>query len=189
MVEQATHSVDKLSWAMNDELPTRCTAVGGRQVRPNTPEFGNIYDHFAVTYEFASGARGFHTCRHWPACPTDNSDYIMGARGTCTVNGWTDTHVITGENAWTCSSPRNDMYQEEHNQLFASIRAGKPINDGVWMSHSTLMSIMGRMAAYTGAVVSWEEAMNSQERLGPPDYGPEPYVWPPVAVPGQTKFY
>ena len=81
------------------------------------------------------------------------------------------------------------MYQSEHNELFASIRSGKPINDGVWMTHSTLMGIMGRMAAYTGLEITWDQAMNSQEKLVP-----DPLDWkmkldfPPMAMPGVTKF-
>ena len=81
------------------------------------------------------------------------------------------------------------MYQVEHNELFASIRKGEPINHGTWMAHSTLLAIMGRMAAYTGQVISWEDALNSKEQLVP-----EKIEWdmtlpvPPVAMPGQTKF-
>ena len=59
------------------------------------------------------------------------------------------------------------MYQNEHNELFASIRSGKPINDGEWMAHSTLMALMGRMAAYTGQEVTWEQALNSQDKIVP----------------------
>ncbi len=81
------------------------------------------------------------------------------------------------------------MYQEEHNQLFASIRRGAPINDGPWMAQSTLMGLMGRMAAYTGQEITWEQAMNSQEELVP-----EELDWKmkldiaPMAMPGVTRF-
>jgi hypothetical protein len=81
------------------------------------------------------------------------------------------------------------MYQNEHNELFASIRSGKPINDGQWMSSSTMMGIMGRMAAYTGQEITWEQAMNSQEKLVP-----DQFDWkmkldiPPMSLPGFTKF-
>ena len=80
------------------------------------------------------------------------------------------------------------MYQIEHNELFDSIRNDRPINDGVWMAHSTLMAIMGRMAAYTGKEVSWTEALNSQEQLVPDNL-----TWNmelpirPMAMPGKTK--
>ncbi|MDP6520759.1 MAG: gfo/Idh/MocA family oxidoreductase, partial [Planctomycetota bacterium] len=77
---------------------------------------------------------------------------------------------------------------QEHDELFASIRAGQPINQGEWLAHSTLLAIMGRMAAYTGQVITWEQALNSTERLGP-----EALEWgqldvAPVAVPGRTPF-
>lgn len=186
IVEQAVHAIDKIHWAMNGRLPQRVTAVGGRQCRPNVPETGNVYDHFALAYEYDGGVRAFHMCRHWPNSPSDNSDYVLGALGTATVNGWNDTHVITGPNAWSCQTPKNDMYQTEHDELFASIRNGTPINDGVRMSESTLMAIMGRMAAYTGEVVTWDQALNSKESLLPPEqWGDRPT--PAMAVPGTTK--
>jgi myo-inositol 2-dehydrogenase / D-chiro-inositol 1-dehydrogenase len=82
------------------------------------------------------------------------------------------------------------MYQTEHNELFASIRSGHPINDGPWMARSTLMGLMGRMAAYTGQEISWKQALNSQEKLVP-----EHLDWnmkldiAPMARPGVTKFF
>jgi hypothetical protein len=85
--------------------------------------------------------------------------------------------------------PNNFLYQAEHEELFASIRAGKPINNGEYMANSTLLAIMGRMAAYTGQLVTWDMAMKSKEDLTPPKYD-----WnvklpdPPIATPGVTKF-
>ncbi len=187
IVEQAVHAIDKIAWAMKDVPPLRCTAVGGRQARPNTPETGNIYDHFGVAYEYADGARGFHMCRHFPNTPFDNSDYIVGTRGTCVVDGWKPTHRIEGENAWSYEGPRRNMYQNEHDALFAAIRAGEPINNGVRQAHSTLMAIMGRMAAYTGQTVTWEQALNSEESLTPAKWDWTDFPVPPVAVPGVTK--
>jgi len=80
------------------------------------------------------------------------------------------------------------MYQIEHDEFFASIRSCKPINDGPWMAQSTLLAIMGRMAAYTGQVVTWEDAMNSKENLMPEKLAWDtPISVPPVAIPGETK--
>jgi len=80
------------------------------------------------------------------------------------------------------------MYQTEHEELFAAIRSGEPINDGVPMAHSTLLAIMGRMAAYTGQVVTWEDAMNSTENLAPRTLSWDaPLPVPPVAMPGLTE--
>ncbi|MFQ5655348.1 MAG: Gfo/Idh/MocA family protein [Planctomycetota bacterium] len=188
IVEQACHSIDKMAWAMRGELPERATAVGGRQARSG-PESGHIYDHFGVTYEFPSGARGFHMCRQIDNCAHDNSDYIMGEKGICDINGWAPRHRITGESPWLYEDEgeENDMYQQEHDELFASIRSGEPINVGEWMAHSTLMAIMGRMAAYTGQTITWEQALASEESLAPAtlEWGDLPV--PAIAIPGKTK--
>jgi hypothetical protein len=81
------------------------------------------------------------------------------------------------------------MYQTEHDELFASIRAGKPINNGEYMAKSTLLAIMGRMAAYTGQQITWQMAMNSKEDLSPAKYDWKlPLPEPAVAMPGKTKF-
>jgi predicted dehydrogenase len=119
IVEQACHSIDKINWAMGGRVPVRANALGGRQMREG-PETGNVYDHFTVIYDYDDGARCFHTCRQMPNCAFDNTDYIMGNRGTCFVNGWGPTHVIKGENPWTYDGEHPNMYQVEHNELFAS---------------------------------------------------------------------
>jgi predicted dehydrogenase len=188
IVEQACHAIDKLAWAMNDVPPVQCVAVGGRQCRDQMGEPGSVFDHFAVAYEYASGARGFHMCRHFPNSPFDNADTIIGSKGTCRVDGWAGVHEITGETNWKCATPKNEMYQQEHDEFFASIRSGTPINDGVRMTNSTMMAIMARMAAYTAQAITWEQAMNSKEELRPSAYqlGDAPAV--NVARPGLTKF-
>ena len=185
LVEQACHSVDKIAWAMNGVLPLKAVATGGRQF-PNHE--GNIFDHIDVFYEFPDGVRAFMAQRQITGCYSDNSDYLMGADGVGTIKGWSDP-VITGKESWRYRGPKSDMYQVEHDELFASIRNGRPINDGVWMAHSTLMAIMGRMAAYTGKEISWTEALNSEEKLVP-----DKLTWDmdlpirPMAMPGQKEF-
>jgi myo-inositol 2-dehydrogenase/D-chiro-inositol 1-dehydrogenase len=190
IAEQAVHSLDKMSWAMKDVPPVKCVAHGGRQVR-TAPEFGNIFDHFSVVYEYASGARGFHFSRQQEHCYSDNSDYILGGDGVAhIVRAFTGPFVVKGKNNWRYREDKpSDMYQNEHDEFFASIRNGKPMNDGQWMAQSTLIAIMGRMAAYTGQEVTWEQAMSSEERLVPENPGWEtPIAVAPVAMPGQTKF-
>ena len=80
------------------------------------------------------------------------------------------------------------MYQQELDELFASIRKGEPRNDGVWMANSTLTAILGRMAAYTGQTITWEQALNSKESLMPEKLDPAAPPPPVVAIPGRTKF-
>lgn len=189
IAEQACHAIDKMAWAMNDEPPVNCTAVGGRQCRDELGEPGCVFDHFAATFEYANGVRGFHMCRHFPNSSSDNSDTIIGADGICRVDGWKDLHEITGKNPWKCKTPKNDMYLQEHIECFAAIRSGTPINDGVRMTSSTMMAIMARMAAYTAQTVTWEQAMNSSLVLSPDRYAMD--ATPPaceVPRPGITKF-
>ena len=183
-VEQACHSVDKTAWALKDASPIKAVAVGGRQT-PNHE--GNIFDHMSVVYEFANDVRVFLGQRQISNCFNENADYFMGTEGVAKIaNGIS----IRGKQTWRYRStgPKVDMYQVEHNELFASIRKGEPINDGDWMAHSTMLGIMGRMAAYTGQEITWEEACNSKEQLVP-----EKLDWnmklpiPPIAVPGFTK--
>jgi predicted dehydrogenase len=187
IVEQACHSVDKLLWAMNDEPPAQCSAIGGRAQRTDAHP-GNIYDHFGVTYEWEDGRRAFLQARQWENCPTDNTDYVYGAQGIAYVNGWGPHHAIEGQTPWVYEGPTTNMYVEEHKDLFAGIRSGQPRDDSDWATKSTLMAIMGRMAAYTGEVITWEQALNSQEKLGPATYALGPVELTPVPRPGHTKF-
>jgi len=150
-----------------------------------------VFDHFTVIYEYADGTRAFHTCRQIDGCPSDNTDYIYGTTGSCTVNGWTPTYVIRdldGKQTWKFDGKITDMYQNEHDELFASIRAGKPINDGAQGAKSTLLAIMGRMAAYTGQTVTWEQALESKESIVPAQLAWD--MTPPapiVPIPGKNK--
>ncbi|MFN8006209.1 MAG: Gfo/Idh/MocA family oxidoreductase [Terriglobia bacterium] len=188
IVEQAVHSIDKMCWAMKGEMPTRAVALGGRQVR-NTPAFGHIYDHFSVTYEYANGARGFHHCRQQEGCANQIADFYQGSKGSCEIDAVRRIHMIQGTNPWKYEGPDNNMYQTEHDELFASIRKGEPINNGVWMANSTLMAILGREAAYTGQSISWDQIMNSQQDLSPPTYAWDAVLpIPQVAMPGVTLF-
>ena len=190
IVEKAVHSLDKMAWVMKDEPPTKCVALGGRQVR-TAPEYGNIFDHFSVVYDYPNGVKGFHSCRQQPGCFSDNSDYFMGSEGVAQiVRAFSGPFVIKAKTNWRFQEEKaTDMYQNEHDALFASIRGGNAINDGVRMAHSTLLAIMGRMAAYTGQEITWDQALNSTESLVPSECAWTTSVpVPPVAMPGQTKF-
>ncbi len=189
IVEQAVHNLDKMSWLMKDAPPASCMAIGGRQVR-TAEEFGHIYDHFGVVYDYANDVRAFHFCRQQAGAAADNSDHVWGADGVGhIVRAFSGPFVIKGKTNWRHREEKmRDMYQNEHDELFASIRSDKPINDGEWMAHSTLLAIMGRMAAYTGQVVTWEDALNSKENLVPEKIAWDtPITVPPVAIPGVTK--
>jgi predicted dehydrogenase len=190
-VEQHIHSLDKAMWLMGDKPPVACVGLGGRQVRTG-PEWGNIFDHHAVAYEWADGVRVYSFTRQQGDCFPETEDFILGTKGQAKVLA----NTITGENP--SQYPRDkkkadpDMYDNEHVELYDSIRKGEPINNGVYMSYSTLLAIMGRMATYTGQRITWDEALNSQEDLTPKSYALGPVELPEaalkVALPGVTKF-
>ncbi len=193
IVEQAVHSIDRLAWAMNDAIPTKVICLGGRAARSG-PEHGNVFDHFAATFEYADGRRAHHTTRQIDGCPSDNTDYIEGTQGRATINGWAPTYEFrdhAGGVTWKGTGTPEEasqMYQLEHDELFRSIRVGDPINDGERSANSCLMAIMARMAAYTGQTISWEQALNSKEELVPATLAFGPMPTPEVAIPGKTKF-
>jgi myo-inositol 2-dehydrogenase/D-chiro-inositol 1-dehydrogenase len=185
-VEQAVHAVDWMCWAMRDEPPVKAVAVGGRQI---PAEGGNIFDHFAVNYEYASGARGFVDSRQQGGCANDNTATFFGTEGDGRELGFSAMPFIRGKQAWRYDGPRPNMYQVEHNELFASIRSGAPINDGARLAHTTLTAIMGRMAAYTGQEITWEMALNSKEELVPDNIKWDMSISvPPLARAGETQF-
>jgi predicted dehydrogenase len=186
-VEQHVHYLDVCAWAMKDAYPIKAIGMGGRQVLTE-PEYGNIYDHFSIVYEYASGARMYSNTRQQKGCKNDMSAFAMGSKGKALISE--GPLRIIGEKAWEHQGKEKNMYQVEHDELFASIRSGKPINNGEYMAKSSLMAIMGRMAAYTGQQITWEQALQSREDLTPPKYDWDVALAPPtVAIPGQTKFF
>lgn len=186
LVEQAVHTVDWLAWTMKDVMPTSCTAVGGRQIpQPG----GNIWDHIEINYVWGNsvGTRAFLAQRQIPGCFNETALTVIGSKGTGHIGG--RGVMITGEKPWQYDGKSNNMYQTEHDEFFASLRRGQPLNDGDRMVSSTLMGIMGRTAGYTGLEITWDMIMNSQEALVPEivDWNTEVKV-PPTAQPGITKF-
>ncbi len=164
LIEQACHSIDKIMWAMKDAIPVRCVANGGR-VQPNNE--GNILDHIDVFYEWADGTRATMAQRQVADVPhNDNTDYVIGAKGTGVVH-FASAEMTVGDVKWRTDSPKKTMYQLEHDALFAAIRKNQPIREADKMARSTLVGLMGRMAAYTGAAVTWDDLLKSNEDLFP----------------------
>lgn len=191
ITEMMVHSLDLMSWAMGDKLPLSVTGTGGRQVR--TQEiYGNVYDHFAVEYDYGKGVKGFHFSRQQEGCSNSNKVEIAGSAGNALIDIGRGVHEISGKNKWSYQGEKNNMYETQHEELFASIRKGKPMNDGQRMVNSTMLGIWGRMAAYSGQTITREEALSSTQVLAPAD---EQYSWDlswpgkEVANPGITKVF
>ncbi len=185
-VEQHVHNLDICAWAMGDKYPVKAIGMGGREVRKG-PEFGNIFDHHSVTYEYADGTRLVSNTRQIPGCNSDISVHLLGSQGTALLTEKNNGVRVTGKDEWIYRGEEPNIYQVEHDELFASIRNGKPLNHGDYLAKSTLLAIMGRMATYTGQEVTWDMAWNSKEDLTPAklEWGSAPEV--KIAVPGVTR--
>lgn len=180
IVEQHVHNIDVANWVMGTH-PVKAVAVGGRQFRTD-PVYGHIYDHFAVDYEYPNGVHILSMARQ-----IDNSAGFVGERFFGT-RGQTDAATtITGAEPFTYSGPTPSPYVQEHANLVASIRNGEPLNELKQVAESTLTAIMGREAAYTGREITWDEMLNADQDLMPPQIAFGPLEVPPVAVPGKTQ--
>jgi len=188
LVEQAVHNADKIMWIMNDQPPVSAVAIGGRAVPASG---GDIYDHFEVNYLFPNGYRAFLANRQSTGCYNATHDYVMGTDGTLLLGaGQPRIETPDGKIKWQFEGEAYDMYQREHDVLFASIRSGKPKNDDLNLATSTLLAIMGRHAAYSGQQVTWDQALSSEVSLVP-----KPIDWngkhevPGLAIPGRSKVF
>ena len=183
IVEQHVHNLDVINWAFGTH-PVKCTGMGGRAARTE-PQYGNVFDHFAIEYEYPNGARVLSMCRQTAGCAENVSERVVGTRGFAYTDG--GDGYIKGAKPYTNEKESPNPYVQEHADLIASIKAGKPLNEGRQVAESTLTAIMGRMSAYTGRALNWDWVMNASKLdLTPPHY--ELKELPPleVAVPGKT---
>lgn len=166
IVEQHIHSLDKALWLNNDEIPLKCVGMGGRQVRTEE-KWGNVYDHFSCYFEWESGIKAFTFARQMAGCYNNVNDYVMGSKGKAEIARGI---VTTQGETWRYNGSTPTMFVLEHEALYKSIREGNPINNGVYMSHSTLMAIMGREACYTGKEITRDQLLADKTVLGPTSY-------------------
>ncbi len=182
-VEQLVHNLDVVNWVA-DATPVVCQGIGGRQVRTG-PQFGNIFDHFAVRYEYKNGLTMFAMATQQRGISTRVGNVIHGTRGTAHVDRGSAT--ITGERPWEWDGQGSSGDLEMFAALIRGIREGKPINEGVRLAEATMTGVMGRMSAYTGRALKWDWAMNASKLdLRPPQYEMGPLPVEPVAMPGRT---
>jgi predicted dehydrogenase len=166
IVEQHVHNLDVLNWALRAH-PVAAVGMGGRQVRTDAV-YGNIFDHFAIDYEFPNGVHTLSMCRQIDGCENSVSEALVGTKGTTYTAAGARAYRIQGDTAWSLNREQaNDPYLAEHQALYRHIRGGTHTNDLKNVAESTLTAIMGRMSCYTGKKVTWEQALNSTESLAP----------------------
>jgi predicted dehydrogenase len=184
IVEMHVHNLDVMNWAFGGP-PVQCMGMGGREVR-TAPEYGNVFDHFAVEYEYPNGVRVEYMGTQIDGFTNRNDQRFVGTKG----RAYTDFGrvVIEGQNKAEYAWDRIDPCLTQHADQIAAIRQGKRFNEGRRIAESTLTSIMGRMSAYTGRALKWDWAMKASKLdLSPPKYGFGDLPARPVAVPGKTQ--
>jgi predicted dehydrogenase len=193
IVEQHVHDLDTCNW-FQQAHPVKAQGTGGRQVRIG-PEFGEIFDHHSVEFTYEDGTKLFSYCRHMPDCWQSFSQHAHGTKGSASISGHGAASLLVDGQAPQRWSRGTGGHQVEHDDLFAALLAGKPYNEGDYGASSTMTAILGRMATYSGRLVSWAEAIQSDLELVP-----RQWTWdtdPPVkpgedglyacAVPGRTR--
>jgi myo-inositol 2-dehydrogenase / D-chiro-inositol 1-dehydrogenase len=191
VVQTLTHNLDRSRWVLHEQVPVKCHGLGGRSSMIE-PIYGDVFDHHSVVYEFPGGVPVYAFCRTTSGCYDEDSSVVLGSKGRASVKA----RRIWGETTWRWQG-QADPYQIEHDRLFASIRAGEPLNNGDYMADSTLMCIMGQISCYTGQQFTWEQIHQSDFHYPPKPEdchdGMEPPTRPgpdgsyPVFVPGRTR--
>jgi len=179
------------TWLSGDHIVeqhvhNKATGMGGRQVRTE-PQYGQIFDHFAVDYEYANGAHLMSMCRQIDGCANRVAEDLVGTKGTSETDDGAARYILRGEKPWRFEGEERNPYEQEHVDLIASIRSGKPINELKQVAESTFTAILGRMSTYTGKQLTWDEALASEEALVPAhlEWGPMPVA--AVPMPGSSR--
>jgi predicted dehydrogenase len=182
IVEQHIHMLDLVNWILG-EHPVRAYGVGGRVSHERGDNYGNIYDHFAIEFEYPSGARLFSQNRQIENCTVRMAVAALGEKGSSNCE-----NRIQSATEWRYEGPMTEPYEQEHMDLIASIRGGQPVNEAEAVAESTLTGILGREAAYTGKVLDWNTLLESKRSYTPERYQFGPMAFPEVVNPKTYKF-
>jgi predicted dehydrogenase len=190
-VDALVHYFDLCLW-LHGGHPATAQGQGERQAYLPTQQ-GDTFDHQTIEFTFDDGVKLFAQTRQMSGCWVNSTAQAYGARGRADLfRGW-----IEGQSPWRMQGSIPNPYQVEHDVLMDAIRNDRPHNDVEHAAAATLVGIMGRMAAYSGQEVGWQQVIESRVRLAPERYAFDaaPPVLPdktgryPVPMPGVTKPY
>lgn len=191
VTQSLVHSLDKACWVMHEEPPLKAHGLAGRSASFGSV-YGDMFDHHSVVYEYANSTRLYAFCRTQKECYGGLSDYVFGTKGRASLLNY----MIRGEKNWDFSGKPPNPYKREHQEFFAGIRAGKPLNSGSYMANSTMVAVLGQIVCYTGRQLGWKKAASADFAFPPRgeiDFSSLSPVQPlddgqyPLAVPGQTR--
>jgi myo-inositol 2-dehydrogenase / D-chiro-inositol 1-dehydrogenase len=193
LVEQHVHGIDACNWIMRG-VPVQATGIGGRQVRAE-PGIGEIFDHHCVQYLYPDGSYSISECRQQPGTWSNFGHHAHGTKGTVSFEGGDQVTIRVKGTQPKRLKPGRDGHQTEWDDLLATIIGTKPCNEADYSADSSMTAILGRMATYSGQLVTWDEAVKSNLTYGPdhlawdatPRSKPGPDGIYPCAMPGITK--
>ncbi|MBQ2684680.1 MAG: Gfo/Idh/MocA family oxidoreductase, partial [Thermoguttaceae bacterium] len=184
-VEQHVHTLDKALWAMGNEPPVCAYGLGARMQRVEQPAYGDIFDSMATVFEYPNGVTHYSYCRQQNGCWGQNEAIFAGTKGTATILGEAVIKDYAGNIIYKQEKKPSDMYLIEHQEMYNAIKSGEVINNGLYMARATMMGIMAREVCYSGARMTWDEAMEL------PAIRPTGYTFesdPPTLPDGQGRY-
>lgn len=196
IVEQHIHNIDVINWFKGD-YPVKAQGMGGREVRKGK-DYGEIFDHHYVEFQYADGSILNSQCRHIKGTMNKVDEQIMGTKGTIYCGNMNITDRKGSVMYQYERAKENNPYQTEHDELFDAIAKGEykfaDLDNG---ARSTMTAILGRMATYSGVSIEFDKALNSGLSLQPSRYAwdaempsrPDANGLYPIAVPGVTKYF
>lgn len=183
IAEQHLHNIDVINWAMGTH-PVKAFGMGGRSVRTGK-EYGNVYDHFTVEFEYPGGVRMTSMCCQIDGVSGKIAEEVVGTEGE---SNCMNLVKAKGDKAFKFSGKFRNPYEQEHIDMIESIRKGEPINEAQQVAESTVAAIMGRESAYSGQSLDWDSVMESEMKLAPEKYEFGPAPEPVISLPGIYKF-
>ncbi len=196
ITEQHIHNIDVINW-FKGAYPIKAQGMGGRQVRKGK-DHGEIYDHHYVEFHYADGSILNSQCRHIPGTMSKVDELITGTKGKIFCGAAHIKDHLGNVLFQFDKKTENDPYQTEHDELFAAIAKGEyKFADAENGAKSTMASVLGRMATYSGQVMDWDKTLASGISIMPTtfDWNAKPPIVPdedgryPIAMPGKTKYF
>lgn len=165
--EQHVHNLDIANWIMQDH-PVKCWGMGARQQLDMEHKSGEIWDNFAIEYEYANGVRLHAYCGQIKRSWSSVSEAVRGATGSAELHDGRNFIRPKDGKVWRPTGIKEDNgYVNEHRDLIQAILHDTPLNEAKQVADTTLTAIMGREAAYSGAEVEWDTVLNSKFVYGP----------------------
>ena len=168
------HQIDECCW-MKDAWPVKAHATGGRHYRGNSVD--QNFDNYSVEYTFEDGTKFFYYGRNETGCHDEFASYGHGTKGSAIITTNSHSpgkvrlfkgHNLTRDNLlWAFPQPEPSPYQLEWDDLINAIRQDKPYNEVKRGAIASLVTSMGRMAAHTGQIITYEDILNCEHEFAP----------------------